>query len=682
MRRPFALAAVVFVIGSASASAGIFFHRHEHEERPHPTPEPGEKRHFCHNHERAGGPLTLSNHLEPTNAGDFYGYYVGGGGGHGSGTRCREEGTFGWDYTGVHFPRRVILGWNHGTRYQGGSGYYKTDGPFEVPNIFEAELPKIHHHGEEAEGGHWSGETHRSAENAPSAPGRWGRTIFLARNSASGRRASIPVRDIANSPCRTSSTRSSPGSARKSPPPGGMPLDELEVQAAEAPPVRDFRAALEGPGPIRLIAEVKKASPSAGVIREDFDPIAIARTYQEHGAACLSVLTDAKFFQGHLTYLARIRASVAIPLLRKDFTIDEYQVVEARMAGADAVLLIAEILDDDQLAALLARARSLGMSALVEFHDAANLPRVLKSGADLIGINNRDLTRFVTDLDPDPSPPRPDPPDVILVGEAASAPAPTSNASNAPASRPSSSANRSCARPTWARRCRSCWGWSENDILRRHVAIATSDIRPGGPPMTRSSILLCLALSGATAPDDRTTWTFEYDKPGAMPTGFKIASGVWKVVEADKGRVLAQTASSPDDVFNVAFVDGSAAKDVDLSVRLKAVAGKDDRGGGLVWRARDAKNYYIARYNHLEDNYRVYKVVDGKRTMFKNADIPHDDAWHTIRVTMTGDHIECYYDDKKVLEVDDSTFPDSGTIGVWSKADARSWFDDLMLVTK
>jgi indole-3-glycerol phosphate synthase len=178
-----------------------------------------------------------------------------------------------------------------------------------------------------------------------------------------------------------------------------MPLEEMEVQAAQAPPVRDFRAALAGPGPIQLIAEVKKASPSAKVIRADFDPIAIARTYQAHGAACLSVLTDAPYFQGHLSYLARIRASVAIPLLRKDFLIDEYQVVEARLAGADAVLLIAEILDDATLARLLERARSLGMAALVEFHDEANLPRVLASGADLVGVNNRDLHRFVTDLD-------------------------------------------------------------------------------------------------------------------------------------------------------------------------------------------------------------------------------------------------------------------------------------------
>lgn len=178
-----------------------------------------------------------------------------------------------------------------------------------------------------------------------------------------------------------------------------LPLDEMEHQAAEAPPVRDFLAAIAGPGPIQLIAEVKKASPSAKVIREDFEPIAIARAYQSHGAACLSVLTDVPYFQGHLSYLARIRAAVAVPLLRKDFLIDEYQVVEARLAGADAILLIAEILDDRQLVALRERAERLGMTSLVEFHDEANLSRVLDSGATLVGINNRDLNRFVTDLD-------------------------------------------------------------------------------------------------------------------------------------------------------------------------------------------------------------------------------------------------------------------------------------------
>jgi indole-3-glycerol phosphate synthase len=196
-----------------------------------------------------------------------------------------------------------------------------------------------------------------------------------------------------------------------------MPLEEMEVQAAAAPPVRDFRAALAGPGPIQMIAEVKKASPSAGVIRADFDPIAIARTYQAHGAGCISVLTDASYFQGHLSFLARIRASVAIPLLRKDFLIDEYQVVEARLAGADAILLIAEILDDATLARLLARARDLGMAALVEFHDEANLPRVLAAGANLVGINNRDLRRFVTDLDRTLRLRDRIPPEVLLVSE-------------------------------------------------------------------------------------------------------------------------------------------------------------------------------------------------------------------------------------------------------------------------
>jgi indole-3-glycerol phosphate synthase len=196
-----------------------------------------------------------------------------------------------------------------------------------------------------------------------------------------------------------------------------MPLEELEAQAAEAPPVRDFRAVLEGPGPIRLIAEVKKASPSAKVIRADFDPVAIARTYQEHGATCISVLTDVPYFQGHLSYLARVRASVAIPLLRKDFLIDEYQVVEARLAGADAILLIAEILDDETMAALLGRARAMGMAALVELHDPANLPRVLAAGADLVGINNRDLRHFATDIEHTLRLRAQVPPSVVLVSE-------------------------------------------------------------------------------------------------------------------------------------------------------------------------------------------------------------------------------------------------------------------------
>jgi len=196
-----------------------------------------------------------------------------------------------------------------------------------------------------------------------------------------------------------------------------LSLEELEARAAGAPRVNDFRAALAGPGPIRLIAEIKKASPSAQVIRADFNPATIARTYQQHGASCLSVLTDSPYFQGHLAHLAQVRASVAIPLLRKDFFIDDYQVVEARSVGADAILLIAEILDDALLRRLLERARCLGMAALVEFHDAANLPRALGSGADLIGINNRDLRHFSTNLEHTLRLRDQIPPDVVLVSE-------------------------------------------------------------------------------------------------------------------------------------------------------------------------------------------------------------------------------------------------------------------------
>jgi indole-3-glycerol phosphate synthase len=177
------------------------------------------------------------------------------------------------------------------------------------------------------------------------------------------------------------------------------PERELEARLAEVPPARDFRAALErGPG-VRLIAEVKKASPSAGVLRADFDPVAVARTYAAHGAAAISVLTDEPFFQGRLSYLTAIRSAVAPPLLRKDFLLDRYQLLEARAAGADAVLLIAEILDDAALTRLLREAQALGLQALVEFYEPENLARVLDCGARLVGVNNRDLRTFVTRLE-------------------------------------------------------------------------------------------------------------------------------------------------------------------------------------------------------------------------------------------------------------------------------------------
>jgi indole-3-glycerol phosphate synthase len=177
------------------------------------------------------------------------------------------------------------------------------------------------------------------------------------------------------------------------------PQAVLERELASAPPVRDFRAELDRSGEIRIIAEIKKASPSAGVLRADFDPVAIARTYEEHGAAAISVLTDEPFFQGSLDHLRAVRAAVSLPVLRKDFLLDRYQVIQARCAGADAVLLIAEILDDAALEELLEETHRLGMHALVEFYDAVHLPRVLASGARVIGINNRDLRTFTTRLE-------------------------------------------------------------------------------------------------------------------------------------------------------------------------------------------------------------------------------------------------------------------------------------------
>lgn len=173
----------------------------------------------------------------------------------------------------------------------------------------------------------------------------------------------------------------------------------VEREAAAAPSPRGFFSALASGKPIKLIAEVKKASPSKGVIRADFEPVAIARTYAEHGASCLSVLTDEQFFQGSLDYLRAVRAAVDLPVLRKDFILDPYQVYEARAAGADAVLLIAECLDDCGLRSLHRLIVDLGMAPLVELYEPANLQRVFDAGATLIGVNNRNLHTFEVDLE-------------------------------------------------------------------------------------------------------------------------------------------------------------------------------------------------------------------------------------------------------------------------------------------
>jgi hypothetical protein len=198
--------------------------------------------------------------------------------------------------------------------------------------------------------------------------------------------------------------------------------------------------------------------------------------------------------------------------------------------------------------------------------------------------------------------------------------------------------------------------------------------------LAASVIVATTTLPLFASDEAKKTWTFDDDQVGSIAKGFTNEVGEWKVVETPEGKVLAQTAKNPNSVFNVALVADTNGKDVDISVKMRAIAGEYDQGGGLVWRAKDARNYYVARNNPRgSGSYNVYKVVDGKRSMLKGVPLPPTKGWHTLRVTMKGDHIECYYDGLKYLDVDDSTFTEAGKIGLWSKSDAQSHFDDLML---
>jgi hypothetical protein len=179
-------------------------------------------------------------------------------------------------------------------------------------------------------------------------------------------------------------------------------------------------------------------------------------------------------------------------------------------------------------------------------------------------------------------------------------------------------------------------------------------------------------------------WNFDTVEAGSLPERWSAPVGSWRVESAEPApsvsHVLAQTAQSRSAIFNVVLARDARYGDVEVTVHLRARDGSIDQGGGVVWRAKDERNYYIARYNPLEDNFRVYTVKDGRRRQLESADVrvAHD-AWHTLRVRMVGDHIECFLDGQKHLEARDTTFSEPGLVGLWTKADARTEFDDLVV---
>jgi len=173
---------------------------------------------------------------------------------------------------------------------------------------------------------------------------------------------------------------------------------KLQNLADAFPPARDFKASIKRSGKISLIAEVKRASPSAGTLIEKYDPVVIAKEYESAGAAAVSILTDNKFFQGLLAHLKKVKEGTIIPILRKDFILDELQILESRLAGADALLLIAGIVENVQLKAFMAKCREIKLSALVEAHDEKDVEKALECEADVIGINNRDLNTLKVDF--------------------------------------------------------------------------------------------------------------------------------------------------------------------------------------------------------------------------------------------------------------------------------------------
>jgi hypothetical protein len=199
----------------------------------------------------------------------------------------------------------------------------------------------------------------------------------------------------------------------------------------------------------------------------------------------------------------------------------------------------------------------------------------------------------------------------------------------------------------------------------------------------RTGYWLAAVFLSSSALAANQNWNFDSNPVEKMAPGWTNASGTWQVARdptaLSKPNVLAQVSSEHSgNYFNVAVADGPSVKDVTLSVRSRGVAGREDQGGGMVWRYRDIGNYYLARQNNLENNYRVYKVVGGRRIQLGSADVTaRTGTWHDLKVTMNGSHIQCFFDGKKYLDVTDTTFPGPGKVGLWTKADAQTHFDDF-----
>ena len=201
--------------------------------------------------------------------------------------------------------------------------------------------------------------------------------------------------------------------------------------------------------------------------------------------------------------------------------------------------------------------------------------------------------------------------------------------------------------------------------------------------MCRFAFLIVL-LVVSTASAGGSNFDFDQSEVGPAPPAFTVVTGAWNIradTEAPSApNVLVQAAQNEGSDFNVIVVEGTEYGDLDISVSFEALSGNEDQGGGPVWRYLDIKNYYIARYNPLEDNFRLYKVLDGHRKMLKSATIASSPGWHEIRVTMTGNRIRCFYDQKPAIEAEDDTFSAAGRVGLWTKADAVTAFDELKVL--